>query len=234
MLTHGLRTLLLAQSAITSLAPAQVVGRTTYPAVFCDNAPQGVQPPYVVFHANATDPMVTLDATYSESLKSDDIEIDVVGYSVPQARTLSETIRQYFDDYLGFFAAGTNSATADLLNSTNGSFAVVGQADGVKGVKLPSFTGTYQVANIQQSYSLYVYLPNGTQTTVAAASTGLYTNTSGTYSQTSVTATTEPSDVVHAVIWQDEGYSYDFPDEGRDTKHHIITTSYQIQSEQGV
>ena len=234
MLTHGLRTLFLAQSAITSLAPAQIVNRVTLPVVFCDNAPQGVQPPYIVIHANATDPMVTLDATYNESLKSDDIDIDVIGYSIPQARKISETVRQYFDDYLGFFAAGTNVGTAAALNSTFGPLAIVGGADGVKGVQLSTFTGTYQVANAQQSYSLFVYLPNGTQTTVAAASTGLYTNTSGTYSQTSVTSTAEPSDIVHAVIWQDENYSYDFPDEGRDTKYHIITTSYQVMSEQGV
>ena len=145
MLTHGLRTLLLAQSSITSLIPSQTVNRITFPGIFCDNAPQGVKPPYVVIHAMATDPMLTLD-TYSESLKSDDIEIDVVCYSVPQARSISDTIRQFIDDYNG--AAGDN-------------------------------------------------------------------------------------DTIKAVLWNDENYSYDFPDEGRDTKYHIITTSYQIMSAQG-
>ena len=35
------------------------------------------------------------------NINLDDIEIDIVAYSLQQARTISETVRQFFDDYHG-------------------------------------------------------------------------------------------------------------------------------------
>ena len=241
MLTHGMRSLFLATPAIVAMVPAQTVNRVSLPCIFTDNAPQSVVPPYVVMHSTATDPMLTLDS-YSESLKSDDVEIDVVGYKIPQARAISETIRQFFDDYRGVDAAGTNQSTAALLPST---FNVVGSVDGTRGVRCPTFTGSISVCNISQSQSLPVYPESGAAFnggatnaafSVPAGNTATFTQTAAlTYTATtSASSNGEPSDCIKAVLWQDENYSYDFPDEGRDTKFHIITTVYQVMSEQGV
>jgi len=243
MLTHGIRTLLLHQPEIVSLAPSQTVNRRSTPVVFCDNAPQGVKPPYVVIHAMGTDPMLTMD-TYDESLKSDDIDIDVVAYSIPQARALSETIRQYFDDYRGVFATGTDKDSAREVDGSHGKYLIVGHANSLNGIVFAPFIQTYYVANISQSESMFVYLEDGasingdpvdTPLTLDANTVATITSVNvplKTYSATTST-TNVPADVVHAVLWEDENYTYDYPSEGRDAKYHIITTSYQIQSEQG-
>lgn len=39
------------------------------------------------------------------------------------------------------------------------------------------------------------------------------------------------SSTIRAVLWQDESYFYLKPDEGRDTKFHVSTTSYLVQFE---
>lgn len=230
MLTHGIRTLFLAQSAITTLAPAQAVGRVSFPAIFTDNAVQGIKPPWIVIRALTTDPLMTLDPTYNESLKSDDIEIDCIGSTPVSARNLSETIRAFFQDYQGFVAAGNNSATATLMDATHGTLAIVGGVDGVKGVKLPSFAGSFKVANTDSTNTLNVYLPTDTLTTVAPETIATYTNVVGVYSQDSTTTTNAPTDLIKSVEWQDESYSYNYPDEGRDTKFHIATVSYKVMS----
>lgn len=241
MLTHGIRTLFLAQSAITSLAPAQTVGRISYPAVFCDNAPEGVKAPFIVIKANKTDPLVTLDATYSESLKADDIDIDCYSKSITGARQLSETIRQFFDDYQGVQASGTTQGTATTLDTTYGLLSVVGGGDGTKGVKLPTFTGTFQVANIAQSATLKVYPETGATInggsvnaayTLAAGSIGTFTNTASLTYTATATTTNAPSDVIRAVTWEDESYSYQYAGDGSDAKLHVVTCSYLVHSEQ--
>ena len=241
MLTHGMRTLFLAQAAITSLVPSQTVNRISMPCIFTDNAPQGVLPPYIAIHATSTDPMLTFDA-FNPSLKSDDIEIDVVGYSIPQARKISDTLRQFFDDYAGTLSKGNNQATANVLPTV---FNVVADIDGVRGVRCPAFTGSIQVVNISQSQPLPVYPEVGgafnagsanAAYSVPAGNTAIFTQTALlTYTATTAESPNgEPSDAIKAVWWMDENYSYDFPDEGRDTKYHIITTVYQVMSEQGV
>lgn len=241
MITHGIRTLFLAQSAITSLAPAQTIGRVSFPSVFCDNAVEGVKPPFIVLKYKGTDPLVTLDSTYNESLKAVEIDIDVYGYSLPSARTLSNIVRQFFDDYQGIQADGATQGTATVIDSTYGLLSVVGGADGTKGVKLPAFTGSFQVANASPTQTLKVYPESGgtinagsanAAYTLAAGSIGTFVYSSAlTYTATAST-TNAPSDVIRAVTWQDETYDYLYPTDGLDTKFHVMTTGYLIHSEQ--
>ncbi len=99
-----------------------------------------MQPPYVVITDIRKDTMLTFDGTYG--MTATEIDIDCYGFSEPSARALSDTIRQFIDDYTG--AAGD-------------------------------------------------------------------------------------SDTINAVLWQDRGYSYDYPAEGRDTRYHTITDSFLIQ-----
>lgn len=143
MITHGIRTVLLAQSSITTLAPSQTVGLNTIPAIFTDNAPRGIKPPFVLVELEATDPMLTLDSTYDNSLIENDINIVACAYTPEDARALSNTIKSAFEDYSG----------------TAGS-----------------------------------------------------------------------SDTIKAVNWMDETYESFYPDEGRDTKYHQITTSFKVFS----
>ena len=100
MILHGLRTLLLDQQAVTLLCPAQTINRVLYPGIFCDCAVQGFKPPYVVLTQIGGDPMLTLDS-YSETLKAIECDIDSYSYSIPTARSLDRTIRQFLDDYSG-------------------------------------------------------------------------------------------------------------------------------------
>ena len=143
MLPHGIRTVLLDQTSVTNLVPSQTIGKNTVPSVFTDNPMQGAVPPYVVIESQGTDPMMTLEATYNNTLVGDDIDIVSYAFSIPAARALNDAIRAVFQDFIG--AAGSN-------------------------------------------------------------------------------------DTIKAVGWTAENYSYVYPDDGRDTKFHKITTSYHVLS----
>lgn len=116
MIDEGLRTLLLAQSGITTLAPSQTIERNTVPAIFCNSAVQGVKPPFVVITIIGGDPYLTLESTYHEGLRSAEVDIDCFDYSSSAAATLNKTIRQFLDDYTG--AAGANDTIAAVLHDT--------------------------------------------------------------------------------------------------------------------
>ena len=118
MLTHGIRTLLLAQAAITTLAPSQVVKGVTYPAVFCDNPVEDMIPPYIVLISNKTDPCLTLDAVINTSGVSDDIDIVAVGYSIVDARALGQAVQTFFDDYEGPAGSDDTVLAVHLLDET--------------------------------------------------------------------------------------------------------------------
>jgi len=148
MLTHGLRTLFLAQSAITTLAPAQTVGRVSFPAVFVENVPEQVKPPYVVVELTDTDPLMTLDSTYHGSGQEDTVDVHSVSYSLPDARLLDKTIRLFFQDYAG-------NVTADGITDEVKAVMWQGQAydfdyeqDGTD-KKKHIFTTTYSVLQKQ-------------------------------------------------------------------------------------
>lgn len=114
MIDEGLRTLLLAQSSITALAPAQTVGKVSIPAVFVDAAAQGVVPPFVVVTVIDGNPFTTLDATYHDTMQQVEIDIDSFSYDKPAASTLDKTIRQFLDDYTG--AAGASETIRSVYH----------------------------------------------------------------------------------------------------------------------
>lgn len=116
MIDEGLRTLLLAQSGITALASAQTVGRLSIPAIFVDNAAQGVEPPFVVITITGGDPMLTLDAAYHDTLRMAEVDIDCFHVDRTKAATLNTTIRQFLDDYSG--AAGASDTIKAVLHDT--------------------------------------------------------------------------------------------------------------------
>lgn len=96
-LTMGLRTLLLAQTSITTLAPTQIVGGITLPAVMCDNTNQGMKPPWVIVNSDdEDDPVATLDGTICE-----DISIDSVAFSEQAARALNAAVKSYLEPFVG-------------------------------------------------------------------------------------------------------------------------------------
>lgn len=127
MIMHGLRTLLLAQTSITTLAPAQTVKGISTPAIVCDNAPQGMVPPYVVLTDISSDPMNTLDA-YSESLQSVELDIDCYSYSEPAARTLGQTVWRFIRDYTG--PAGSDDTVKAVVVEDHGTYRYDFPAEG--------------------------------------------------------------------------------------------------------
>lgn len=119
MITTELRTLLLAQSSITTLAPAQTINRISVPAVFVENAQQGFSPPFVIITNIQSEPIVCSDGT--KEFRTAEIDIDAYGYSRVDSRTLASTIRTYIDDFSG--TAGANTIHAVLWQDEN-DFAV--------------------------------------------------------------------------------------------------------------
>lgn len=104
----GIRTLLLAQSSITTLAPAQTVGGKSYSAVFVDKVKQGIKPPYIVISRVSADEHGTL--TNTTGIKQTEIDIDCFEYTEPLAEALATAVSDYFKDYSG--AAGGDTIDA--------------------------------------------------------------------------------------------------------------------------
>jgi hypothetical protein len=127
MIMHGLRTLLLAQSSITTLAPAQTIKGISIPAIVCDNAPQGMEPPYVVLTDISSDPMGTLDS-HSESLQAVEVDIDCYSYDEPAARTLGQTVWRFIRDYTG--AAGADDTVKAVIVDDHGTYRYDFPAEG--------------------------------------------------------------------------------------------------------
>lgn len=150
MLTHGIRALFLAQASITALAPAQTVGRISFPCVFCESPPEGVVPPYVVIKHVGTDPLMTLDSTYHESGQRDTVEVDSVGHTEPDAKTLNKTIRQYFDDYSGNVTAGGITDEIKAVTWEDENYDYDYPQDG-SDKKVHTYTTTYTILQKQGS-----------------------------------------------------------------------------------
>jgi hypothetical protein len=87
----GLRTLLLAQASITTLAPAQTVGGVAFEAVFLDNPAEGVKPPYVIITQTGHDPYKRLDGT-GGTLRKTELDIDCYASNYVGAAGASDTI----------------------------------------------------------------------------------------------------------------------------------------------
>lgn len=110
----GLRTLLLAQSSITTLAPAQTVSGKSYNAIFVEKVKQGFKPPYIVISDTSHDPMNTLDGL--TGMGNSEIDIECVEFTEPEAQALAKAVSDYLRNYTG--AAG-GIDTIDSVEWTN-------------------------------------------------------------------------------------------------------------------
>lgn len=104
MIEFDLRTLLLAQSAITD-----IVGSS---GVYCDAADQGTPLPYVLLTLMDSDPLKALDGTYGLEIKT--FDIDCYGAEKPEAKQLSAAVKAFIKDYSG--VAGDSTIHAVLLD----------------------------------------------------------------------------------------------------------------------
>jgi hypothetical protein len=120
-LKTGLRTLLLAQSSITTLCPAQTLQGISYPAICVEALPQGMKPPYIVISSTGHDPMKALDGT--TGMASTEIDIECVEYTDDQAEALAKAVSDYLKDYTG--AAGSSDTIDAVLWDSKTTF--VGQ-----------------------------------------------------------------------------------------------------------
>lgn len=109
----SLRTLLLAQSSITTLAPAQTISSKSYDAIFVETVKQGIKPPYIVITDNDFDPMKTLDGTTGMGMS--DIDIECHEWTETEAEALAKAVTDYLKDYSG--AAGSDTIYAVLWNN---------------------------------------------------------------------------------------------------------------------
>lgn len=110
-LPSSLRTLLLAQSAITAIAAPRTIGQTAnVPGVFVERAMQGFRPPYIVITEIDHDPMKHLGST--TGMASSDIDIDCYGDTWPTADSLADAVADFLKDYSG--AASTDTINAVL------------------------------------------------------------------------------------------------------------------------
>ena len=108
----GLRTLLLAQSSITTLAPAQTVGGLSIDAVFLDHPVEGVKAPYVLITLTSHDPYRRFDGT-GGTLRRSDVDIDCYASNRPAAIALASAVEVFLRDYSG--AAGASDTINAVL-----------------------------------------------------------------------------------------------------------------------
>lgn len=110
----GLRTLLLAQSSITTLCPAQTISGKSYDGIFVEKVKQGFKPPYIVISDTTHDPMNTLDGI--TGMGNSEIDVECVEYTEPEAQALAAAVISYLRNYTG--AAG-GSDTIDAVQWSN-------------------------------------------------------------------------------------------------------------------
>jgi hypothetical protein len=113
-LKAGLRTLLLAQSSITTLCPAQTIQGKSYNGIFVEKVKQGFLPPYIVISDTSLDPMNTLDGM--TGMADSEIDIECVEFTEPEAEALAAAVNAYLRNYTG--AAG-GSDTIDAVRWQN-------------------------------------------------------------------------------------------------------------------
>lgn len=94
MIETGLRTLLLAQSSITTIAVPQIIDKVTYQGIFNEHPVQGFVPPFVLISMTDRDPLAHLGAT--SGLQFTDFDIDAYHYSHPGALALGKAIQDFF------------------------------------------------------------------------------------------------------------------------------------------
>lgn len=111
MIIHGIRQLLLNQPSILLALPNKTVRRISVPAMFCDAAMQGFDPPYAVLTDLGEEPNLYLADAVS-GFRTLELDIDVYDYDEPHGRAAMKAIRQFFDDYSG--PAGDDTILAVL------------------------------------------------------------------------------------------------------------------------
>jgi hypothetical protein len=110
-LVADLRTLLLAQTSITTPAPAQTIGGISYSAVLVDHPPQGMVPPMAMIKLTGTDPLVCMDGT--SGLQVAEVDIECVGQTRASSNAVASAITAYLDDYTA--AAGSNTTIGAVV-----------------------------------------------------------------------------------------------------------------------
>lgn len=107
----GLRTLLLAESTITALAPAQTIKGQSIDAIFNEYAEQGFLPPFILISLIDFDPMKHLGGT--TGMETTEIDIDCYERTYPRALALAKAVSDYLKDYTGA-AGGSDTINAVL------------------------------------------------------------------------------------------------------------------------
>lgn len=100
-----LRTLLLAQSTITTFVGTQ--------GVYLQSASQGAGLPYIVISGQGSEEFNTLDAP-SGSFRSLELDLECKGRTAHEAERIGETVRRFVKDYSG--SAGTQVIDAVIVD----------------------------------------------------------------------------------------------------------------------
>lgn len=119
----GLRTLLLAQSSITTLAPAQTIGGVSFDGIFLDHNAEGFVAPFVTITMTDHDPLKRLDGT-GGTLRFSDFDVDCYCSNRPASIALASAIEAYLNDYTG--AAGSDTIDAVLFQSKRDDVVYLG------------------------------------------------------------------------------------------------------------
>ena len=121
----GLRTLLLAESTVTALAPAQTIGGISFDAIFNENPVQGFLCPFVLVSQISHDPWKHLGTT--TGISSTEFDIDCYARTYPAAKALAAAVSLYLKDYVGVAGA---SDTIDAVLWENETFSAIYDDDG--------------------------------------------------------------------------------------------------------
>lgn len=114
MIDEGLRALLLQQNSLQVLLGTQTVGKPTFEKVFNEDAPQGIEPPYIVISQISFDPMKALDGT--TGMESTEFDIDCYHKTQPEAKRLGKAVSDFLKDYTGL-AGGNDRINAVLWDN---------------------------------------------------------------------------------------------------------------------
>lgn len=122
----GLRTLLLAQSSITSLVPPQTIRKVAFDGVFLDHPSEGFNAPFITISMTGHDPLKRLDGT-TNGLAFTDIDVDCYASSRPSAIAIAKAVADFLKDYTGL-AGASDTVEAVLFQSMRDD--VIGLGDG--------------------------------------------------------------------------------------------------------
>ena len=119
----ALRTLLLAQSSITTLAPAQTIGGVAFDGIFLDHNAEKFTAPFVTITMVGHDPYKRMDGT-GGTLRLSELDIDCYCSNRPASIALASAIETYLNDYTG--AAGSDTINAVLFQSKRDDVVYLG------------------------------------------------------------------------------------------------------------